>query len=185
MMAQVLLLVVNAVLGFMSGVLLLRFLMQYLRLPFRNPVGQFVVAASDWLVKPLRRVLPGLFGLDLASLLPAWGIQALLALLTLTLYGLDVGVLAVVLTAVVELLRQGVYLVIGAVIGVAVLSWVNPYAPLAPLLHGLADPFLRPFQRVLPTIGPVDISPLVLLLTLQVLLMFLDQVGHRLLMLGW
>lgn len=188
MMTQLLLMILHTVLGFLSGLLLLRFLMQYLRLPFRNAIGQFVVAASDWLVKPARRWIPGYYGLDFATLLPAWAIQIILLSFNLALFGIEFDggtLLSIALAALVELARQGVYLVIGAVIGVAVLSWVNPYSPIAPLLHGFADPFLRPFQRVLPLVGNVDLSPLVLLLALQVLLFFLDQIGHRLLALSF
>lgn len=185
MLAHVLLLILNTVFGLLSGILLLRFLMQWLRLPFRNPIGVFVLAASDWLVKPARRLIPGLFGLDLASLLPAWLLQCLLLMTMVSLSGLVVwegSLLGLVLLAgIVETLRLGVYLVIGAVLGVVVLSWVNPYAPVAPLLHGMADPFLRPFQRIIPLIGNVDLSPLVLLLVLQILLSVMDNLSHSLL----
>ena len=69
-----------------------------------------------------------------------------------------------------------VYLLIGVVIVSAVLSWINPHAPIAPLIHGLADPFLRPFRRIVPPIAGVDLSPLVLLLVLQVVLMVITSV---------
>ena len=73
----------------------------------------------------------------------------------------------------IELLRMMVYLVFAVVLGSAVLSWVSPHAPLAPLLHSIAAPFLRPFRRVIPSIANVDLSPLVLLLVLQIVLMVL------------
>jgi len=75
--------------------------------------------------------------------------------------------------AMVELLRFSVYLLIGVVLFSAVLSWVNPHAPLAPLFNNLSRPFLRPFQRLIPPIAGVDLTPLVLLLVLQIVLMLL------------
>jgi YggT family protein len=180
MLTQLLLLILDTVVGFMSGILLMRFLMQWLRMPFRNPVGHFVLAASDWLVRPARRFIPGLFGLDLASLLPAWLLQCLMLGLTLLLTGHSpdgaAGLGLVALAGAVDTLRLAVYLVIAAVLGVVVLSWVNPHSPLAPLLNGLARPFLHPFQRIIPPVGNVDLSPLVLLLVLQIALFLLDAV---------
>lgn len=78
----------------------------------------------------------------------------------------------------IELMRMMVYLVFAVVLGSAVLSWVSPHAPLAPLLHSLATPFLRPFRRIVPTIANVDLSPLVLLLVLQIVLMVLGGIRN-------
>lgn len=179
MLANVLLLIVNTVIGFITLMLLARFFMQWQRVSFRNQIGQFVVTTTDWLVKPLRRFVPGLFGLDMASLLPAWVFQALLVFIELAirevpLTGGAVGVLLGVWgLGLVELLRMIVYLIFAVVLVSAVLSWVSPHAPAAPVFHSLAAPFLRPFRRVVPTISGVDLSPLALLLVLQILLMVL------------
>lgn len=179
MLANILLLLVNAAGGFLTLMLLARFAMQLQRVSFRNQIGQFVVATTDWLVRPMRRVVPGLFGLDMASLLPAWALQVLLVLFELSLRGaafssnaggLLLGLLGV---GLLELMQMMIYLVFAIVLVSAVLSWVSPHAPAAPLLHALADPFLRPFRRLLPTIANIDLSPLVLLLVLQVVLMVL------------
>ncbi len=130
-------------------------------------------------MRPLRRFIPGLFGLDMASLLPAWLVQVLLVMFELSLRGAAFsGNTAAVLAGLwgvglIELLRMMVYLVFAVVLGSAVLSWVSPHAPLAPLLHSIAAPFLRPFRRVIPSIANVDLSPLVLLLVLQIVLMVL------------
>lgn len=183
MLTGILLLVLDTAIGFVTLMLLARFLMQWARVSFRNQLGQFVVATTDWAVRPLRRILPGLFGLDIASLLPAWLLQAVLAPIELGLRGLPVadnplgvalGALGLGLLAV---LKFGVYLVMGVVLVAAVLSWVNPHAPAASVFFGLADPFLRPIRRVLPNIANVDLSPLVLLLILQVLLLVLASIA--------
>ncbi len=179
MLANILLLLVNAAAGFLTLMLLARFAMQWQRVSFRNQIGQFVVTTTDWLVRPLRRFVPGLFGLDMASLLPAWALQVLLVLFELSLRGAafsgNAGAVLLGLLGVglLELMQMMIYLVFAVVLVSAVLSWVSPHAPAAPLLHALADPFLRPFRRLLPTIANIDLSPLVLLLVLQVVLMVL------------
>lgn len=181
MFSSILLLIVNFAFSFITMLLLARFFMQWQRVSFRNQLGQFVLTATDWAVKPMRRVIPGLFGLDLASLVPAWAFQAVLAFIELSLRGasLDGGVFGVLLglagLGLIELLRMALYLVMAVVLISAVLSWVSPHAPAAPVFHGLAAPFLRPFRRLLPTIANVDLSPLLLLLLLQVLLMVLGE----------
>lgn len=181
MISGILLLIVNFAFSFITMLLLARFFMQWQRVSFRNQLGQFVLTTTDWAVKPLRRVIPGLFGLDLASLVPAWAFQTVLAFIELSLRGasLDGGVFGVLLglagLGLIELLRMALYLVMAVVLISAVLSWVSPHAPAAPVFHGLAAPFLRPFRRLLPTIANVDLSPLLLLLLLQVLLMVLGE----------
>lgn len=88
MLGSLLLTIVDTLGGLLSGVLLARFVMQWQRISFRNPIGQFVVATTDWLVLPLRRFIPGLGGLDLASLLPAWVVQVLVVFVALGVKGL-------------------------------------------------------------------------------------------------
>ena len=156
---------------------LLRFMMQLFRVPFRNPFAQFIVALTDFAVKPLRRVVPGLFGLDWACLL--------LALLTelgvvAASYWLDgypfalagARVWPVMLgLALVRLLSLAIYLVIGLTLVRAVLSWVNSSTPLMPVVYELTEPFLRPLRRIVPVIAQVDLTPLVLFILCQLVLM--------------
>ena len=185
MLTNILLLILSTAGGFLTLMLLARFYMQWQRISFRNQIGQFVVTTTDWIVRPLRRFVPGLFGLDMASLLPAWLVQVLLVLFELSLRGAafsgNAGAVLLGLWGVglIELMRMMVYLVFAVVLGSAVLSWVSPHAPLAPLLHSLAAPFLRPFRRIVPTIANVDLSPLVLLLVLQIVLMVLGGVRNN------
>lgn len=169
----------NALVGFLSIALLLRFYMQAFRVSFANQLGAFVVQLTNGLVKPLRKVLPGLFGLDLASLLPAWLLQAFLVFVALALRGgLEMlpteRLLGIVLwQGTLGTLRLSIYLLIGALLLQAVLSWVNPYSPIGQPVAQLTRPFLAPIRRFVPPIANIDLSPLIAILLAQVVLIFL------------
>lgn len=179
MLTQAIVFLADAIVGFFCVLFLLRFYMQAFRVSFAGPFGHFVVTLTNWAVKPLRRVIPGLFGVDLASLLMALALQLLLMVLVLGVGGgfflLDgpTVALAVLWGAVRAVLRLSIYILIGALIVQAVLSWVNPYSPLAGPADQLTRPFLGPIRRLLPPISGIDLSPLVAILLAQVLLMFL------------
>jgi YggT family protein len=178
MLGQIVFLLIHFVFGAFTLLLLARFFMQWQRVPFHNQLGQFVLKTTDWVVRPLRRVVPGVWGLDMASLLPAWLAQVAFVALELTLRGVPFnGGVAIVLglagMGLIELARMAVYMVFALVLVSAVLSWVAPHAPAAPIVRRLADPFLRPFRRIIPPIAGVDLSPLVLLFLLQILLVVL------------
>jgi len=175
-------LLIQTAFGFLVYALLLRFYMQWLRAPFRNPVGQFVTALTDWIIRPARRVIPGLFGVDLSSILIAWLAEALMLVLLYWLRGFSFagapGIAAGVLftLAAMELMRASLYLLIGIIIVEVIISWVNPHAPLAPVFHALTRPFYAVFRRFIPPIGNVDLSPLFVLVVAQILLILLESV---------
>jgi YggT family protein len=154
---------------------LVRFWMQALRAPVRNPLAQFTMALTDFAVKPLRRVLPGFFKLDLASLLVALAAEFVLLVILVLLGGVPVAsgqMLSVILfLAAVKLARLTLYIIMGAVLLQALLSWVNPYHPVAPFFDALTRPFLKPFQKAIPPIGGVDITPVLVLIACQLVLM--------------
>lgn len=187
MLITVLLMIVDAVVSLLTITLLLRFYMQWMRVSFRNQLGAFVTQLSDWVVLPLRRFVPSLGGLDLSSLVPAILLQALEIALVTWLRGSPVSIDPVRLGAIVlavgliEVIKLSVWLLIIVVFASAILSWVNPHSPIAPALNGLARPFLRPIQKVIPPIANIDLSPLVLLLLLQIILMLIGQVRVSLL----
>ena len=176
MLQQILSFLVDTASAFFVYLLLARFHFQWLAVPFRNQIGEFVVVATNWIVHPARRVIPPLGGLDLATAVAAWLLQAISLYTLFALRGGDLGsapgaalaLLAAV--ALVDLLRLSVYLLVFAVIVQAVLSWVAPHAATNPVLDALTRPFLRPVRRLVPPIANVDLSPLVLLILLQVLL---------------
>ncbi len=177
MIAQALEFLVQTLGNLFVVAVLLRFLMQLLRVPFRNPFAQFILAVTDFAVKPLRRVIPGLFGLDWASLILGLAVEFLVLLAGYWLQDFPFGLAGAKIwpvligLALVRLLSLAVYLLMGLVLVRAVLSWVNPYSPLAPVIYELSEPFLRPLRRVVPTIANVDLTPLVLFLLCQLVLM--------------
>jgi len=187
MLTSVILMIVDAVVSLLTVTLLLRFYMQWMRVSFRNQLGAFVIQLSDWLVLPLRRVVPSLGGLDLSSLVPAILLQALEIALVVWLRGSPPGIdpvrLGAIMLAVglIEVIKLSVWLLIIVVFAAAILSWVSPHSPVAPALNSLAKPFLRPIQKVIPPIANIDLSPLVLLLVLQIVLMLIGQVRVSLL----
>jgi YggT family protein len=174
--AQAIAFVLDALASLFILAALLRFWMQAMRAPWRNPIAYFSMALTDFAVKPLRRVVPGLFRLDLASLLVAWIFEFVLQVLLLLLAGGapfdNPAVLSVVLFfAFVKLIRLSIYIFMGAVILQAVLSWVSPYHPVAPFFDALAGPLMKPVRKVIPPIGGVDITPVFVLIFLQLVLM--------------
>lgn len=178
MLMSLLNLILGTLCGLLSLAFLARFVMQWARAPFYNPVGRFVIAITDWAVKPLRRIVPGLFNLDFASLLPAWLVQVLYWSIIVGIGagygGRSAAVFAIVAVGTLETLHLAVQLISAVVIISALLSWINPFAPTAAVFHQVAAPFLRPVQRILPGIGGVDLSPLVVLLLLQAVSMMLN-----------
>ena len=184
MINQILRFLLDTVFGFFVFVLLARFYLQLMRAPFHNPLGQFVTALTNWLVLPARRFIPGLYGMDLSSFLLAWLIEALLLFLLYLLRGGGVaggsGAVAGLFLSLglLELARFSLYLLVGVILIQAVISWINPYAPLAPLFNALSAPFLRPFRRLIPPIGNVDLSPLFALVAAQLLLIPLEYLAR-------
>ena len=156
---------------------LLRFMMQLFRVPFRNPFAQFIVALTDFAVKPLRRVVPGFLGLDWACLLLALLVEFAVVAAGYWLndfpFALAGGKVWPVMLglAVVRSLSLTVYMIIGITLARAVLSWVNTNSPLAPIVYELSEPFLRPLRRIVPMVANVDLTPIVLFILCQLVLM--------------
>lgn len=170
-----------------AGVLLFRFLLQWLRAPMRNPVGEFIMAVSDFVVLRARRYIPPIWRLDSSSLLLAFIVELIYSGLTLWLQGypfLHFPLFGLLAWTAVKLVKISVYLLMSAVVAQAILSWVNPYTLLAPLLAAITQRFLRPLRRIVPLIGNVDLSSLLLLVICQIILLMplamLDSMAVRL-----
>jgi YggT family protein len=172
---QILSFLLDVAAGLLSGTCLLRLYMQYQRVPFGNPVGRFVFALTDWIVVPLRRVLPAVRRVDTASLVAAYLFQlAQVAILWVVAGGAGDGWM-VPLLALFELLRLAVSALTALVIVYAVLSWVNADSPMADVVDRLAAPLLRPWRRLIPLVGGIDLSPLAFLVALQVVAIVLSS----------
>lgn len=176
MISQAAIFLITTVGGLFTLALLLRFILQLLRAPARNQLSEFLNAVTNFMVRPARRAIPGLWGLDLATLTLAWLTEVLQIWAVLMIKGYEFGpavgaaLVALAALAAIELVKIVIYVVMVAVVMQAVLSWINPYSPLAPLLAGMTRPFLGPLQRRVPTIANVDLSPLIVLIVCQLLL---------------
>ncbi len=154
--------------GLLGGACLLRLYMQYQRIPFGNPIGRFVFALTDWLVLPLRRVLPAMGRLDTASLLGAFLIELAQFALLWLLLGRGAGLATLPLLALFGTLRLAISGLTVLVIVYAVLSWVRAESPISDVIERLCAPLLRPWRKLIPLVGGIDLSPLALLVVLQV-----------------
>lgn len=168
-MHSILTLIIDSVAGVLGGVLLLRFWMQAVRIRPPHSLGQFIFQLTDWLVRPLRKLVPGVGGYDWASLLGAFLVAILsIAIDIMLVQGLSVQV--IIALGLFRLFQWIIYGLMGLILIEAVFSWVNPHAPLAPFIQALNAPWMRPLRRIIPLIGNVDLSPLVALVLLRVAL---------------
>ncbi len=168
MLFQIFSLLLDVAVGLLGGACLLRLYMQHQRIGFGNPVGRFIFAVTDWLVLPLRRVLPAVGRIDTASLVGAWLLELLQVGLLWMLLGAAGNPAMLPLAAMFGLLRLVISLGTALVIVGALLSWVRADSPMSDIIERLCAPLLRPFRRVIPLVGGMDLSPLALLLALQV-----------------
>jgi YggT family protein len=173
-------LLIETVAALLGVTLLLRAFMNFIGMPGRNPFAQFVLALTDWLVRPLRRVVPSAGRVDTASLLAAYIIALLMLILTLLVIGAAStgwSWAQLLLAAAVQVLRWSLYMVFFLVLLHVILSWVNPYAPVAPGIALMVRPFLAPFQKIIPLVGGVDLSPIALIVIVQILLLVVNSSG--------
>lgn len=176
MIADALTIVVNSIFALFIMAVLVRFWMQVVRAPTRNPFAQFSIALTDFAVRPARRVIPGFFRLDMASLLVALVFEFALQLILVALRGANpfetpgASLPVILFFAFVELVRLSIYVFMASILIQAVLSWVAAHHPVAPFFDAMTRPLLAPIRRFLPLIGGVDISPLFAFLFLQLVL---------------
>lgn len=155
-----------------AGLLLARFLLQWLRAPLRNPMGEALMSLTNFAVLPARRYIPSAWQLDSATWLLALGVEMIYLMLQLLLQDYPYAhfpLLALLIWSLVKLLSMSLYLLMSALVAQAVLSWVNPHTPLAPLLHAITARFLQPIRRLVPLLGNVDLSSFILLVICQLL----------------
>ena len=159
---------IQTVFGFYLLAVMLRFLLQWVRADFYNPLVQFLVRITNPPLLPLRRIVPGYRGLDLASVVLAFVLQGVEVLLVTLLLGQPVGIGGLLLLTVMELLKLLINIYLWGIIIQVVLSWINPDPrhPAARVLAQLTAPLLRPARRLLPPISGVDLSPILVVVAL-------------------
>jgi YggT family protein len=152
-------------------IVLLRFILQLVRANFYNPLCQFIVKATQPLLKPLRRVIPSMFGLDMSSLVLALIVQMLLIAVILALKGFMVDWLLLVPWSLIALFSLFLNILFYAMIISVILSWVAPgsHNPGAELVAQITEPVLAPFRRIIPNLGGLDISPIFAFIVIQLL----------------
>ena len=154
---------------------MLRLLLQWVKADFYNPVSQFVVKVTAPALRPLRRVIPGYAGIDLAAVFLMVMLKLIEWWLVLYLGGVNPGLGGVLLLAIADLLGLLLNVFLIAILIQVILSWVSPgaYNPVVGLLYRLNEPLLAPARRVLPPISGMDLSPLLVLIGLQLLKLLL------------
>ena len=154
---------------------ILRFLLQWVRADFYNPISQFLVKITTPPLKILRRFIPGFGGIDLASLILAWGLKYIELLLVLLISGSTIDLLAPLFWAIPELVELLINIFLFAVFVQVILSWINPgtYNPASALLYSLTEPVMRPARNVLPPISGLDLSPMLVMIALILMKMLL------------
>jgi YggT family protein len=183
MLFQILSLLLDVAASLVGGACLLRLYMQWQRVPFGNPLGRFVFAVSNWLVLPLRRLLPAMGRLDTASLLAAWLVELVQLAALWSLSGALGGALGMHMggglvsgpawallpvLAVFGLARLVLSSITAMVLLGAILSWVRADSDMADLVDRLCAPLLAPLRRVIPLVGGLDLTPLAMLVLLQI-----------------
>jgi len=166
---------VQVLFGLYATLVVLRFLLQLTRADFYNPVSQFIVKATRPALNPLRRLIPGVSGMDIAALVLAWLIIMLEQLAVLGLAGAGFQPAAAALLAIPGLISLIINIFLFAILIQVIVSWINPnsYNPIMGLISSLTEPLLAPVRRRLPDMGGLDLSPMVVMICLVVLEMLL------------
>ena len=178
MFLQIINLILDVATGLVGGACLMRLVMQWQRLPFQNPIGRFVFAVTNWIVMPLRRFLPAIGRLDTASLVAAWLMKLSHVTAMWVLAGTKAAFLGILVASVFGVLHWLVSGLSVIILLYAILSWVQPNSGSMMLLSRLVEPWLAPSRNALPQPGGIDLSPLVLLVILQIAGMLLAGLQH-------
>ena len=159
-------------------IVVLRLLLAWVRADFYNPLSQFLVKATNPVLIPLRRIIPSIGSIDTASVVLILSIKFFELMLLATITGKSFTFTVLLVSAILQVVELVIWIFIFAIIIQVIMSWVSPgmqyyQDPAASLLHSLTEPLLRPVRRLLPPVGMVDLSPLVVTLCLYVILIVL------------
>jgi YggT family protein len=177
-------LLISVIFGIYIFMLILRLIFQILRADFYNPVSQAIVKITNPPLLPLRRIIPGLWGIDLASVVLILVLQAVELLLLNLLQGQTLGGLNLLLSTISIFLSNIIWIFLGAIFIRIILSWVSPYGmgqnPVVNLVYTVSEPILRPARRLLPPIAGLDFSPILAIVGLYILNMALSHLMNAL-----
>jgi YggT family protein len=166
---------IQVLFGAYTLVVMLRFLLQYVRADFYNPLSQFIVKVTSPVLHPLRRVIPSVGKMDVSSLVFAWLLKAVELILILLVMGHGLNLIGPLLWAIPELVMLTINIFLFSILILVIASWVAPgnYNPALSLLGSLTDPIMRPARRLIPPISGLDLSPMVVIIGLYLLEMLL------------
>ncbi len=159
-------------------VILLRFFLQLFRADFYNPLSQFVVRATNPVLKPLRKIIPGLGGIDISSLVFAFIVSLLKFFLVFAVVkGIVPPVFKLLILSLSDLLTQSVNLLFWMILIRVLMSWINPglHNPVMAVIFQLTEPLMAPVRRILPPMGGLDLSPIILLLGMRFVQVAIDS----------
>jgi YggT family protein len=170
-LTQVGLLIINTLVGLYLLLVVMRFLLQLVRADFYNPISQFIVKATNLPLIPLRKVIPGIGGLDVASIVLALLVQAVAIVLILLLNGIQPPPLQVVMWSAIGILSLLLKVYFWGLLITVIASWVAPnsYNPVLILINQILEPAMKPIRKIMPDLGGIDISPIIMFLLIQVL----------------
>lgn len=175
--------IVNTLAQLYLLVLLLRLLLPWMGVNFHNPIAQGILKLTSFLVVPVRRILPPIGRIDTATVVVAFGIQYLVVWLIGAIYGQRLGIVAIAIVSVVDLVTLTVKLFVFAILIRVLLSWLSPgnYNPAIGIISAITDPILRPIRRLIPPLGGLDLSPLFAMVALVALSILLEGLKPALL----
>jgi YggT family protein len=164
--------VVQVLFGLYILLVVLRFLLQWVKADFYNPFSQVIMKATQPVLRPVRRYVPSVAGLDTSSLLLMLVLQLVELWLIALIIGIPAGFGGLLILAIGRLLELVIYVFMGAIIVLVILSWVQPrsYNPVMGLLNSLSAPIMRPARQIVPVIGGLDLSPIAAFLVLGIVL---------------
>lgn len=179
MLGDILRFLLNIGFTLFGAALILRTWMQMVRFPPYHPVARAIAQVTNWLVMPLRRIIPGYGGVDWASIAGAWLAALVHVLLLALLAGVNPSVLlpAALGIAVLTVVKWVLNLIVWITLIQAIMSWVNPRTPAMAMLYTLTAPLLNPVRRVIPLVGGLDLSPLIVVIAAQVGLMVVGNLS--------
>ena len=174
---QVAMLVINTFVGLYLLLVIFRFLLQLVRADFYNPISQFIVKATNPLLLPLRKIVPGFGGIDVSSILLAVFIQATAIVLILLLNDFQPNPLKVIIWSAIGIISLILKIYFWGLLITVIASWIAPssYNPALILINQILEPALKPIRNLMPDMGGIDLSPIIMFLTIQVLEILLVQ----------